>query len=582
MIAPVSKKVQYVPQTLRDYQREAVDAVKNAWENGTQSPLVALATGAGKTTIASQLLVETVDPEIHRALVIGHTTEIVYQCRDRIANQFGGRLDNYYGGLRMLPGIGVVMGTDDMPDARIVVATRQSAHPQRLKRMLQTGSFDALVIDEAHHALADNTYGEIVETLKKDNPAINIVGMTATPARTDKKALKTTFDEIVYQWLIPDGVQAGYLTPVTRIKVKTKVDLSGVRSSNGDYSSNRMVSVLQASNWIDLSLKAFKEYIADSGRSCLAFLPSVEMSKQFTQAVNSEAMPAAHIDGTTPKDERRALLSDYASGKLKVISNMAVLTEGFDAPATSAIFLARPTRSKTLFTQIVGRGLRPFPGKDDCLLLDMTVVDTKALETGTLLGRIITCQQCETDYYFGMGKCPNCGAVLPPPEEKSPDDDPIPMPHQALYEGNGIVTSHESLFEKAFAAWYSGEDGYLSAALGFDKGALIIMPPIVDGYYRLAHVPTNGNEPVVFLDRNEDLASLMLSAEKRIDKDSRDAKTLQKDAKWRGEPATRAQKGLLRQLGVKGFRAATKGTAAQMITHTLHVKRAMNEAWLVE
>ena len=120
-------------------------------------------------------------------------------------------------------------------------------------------------------------------------------------------------------------------------------------------------------------------------------------------------MAAAHLDGNTPKDQRRAMLTDYKTGKLRVLSNFGVLTEGFDAPETAAILMARPTRSQTLFTQIVGRGLRPYPGKSDCLLIDLAVTDVRALEVGTLLGKMTMCKNCGIEHFAGLKACPHCG-----------------------------------------------------------------------------------------------------------------------------------------------------------------------------
>jgi superfamily II DNA or RNA helicase len=572
------------PQVLRPYQQDALDAVKSSWKRGVKA-LVAVATGGGKTTIGSQLLVETIDPYHQRALVIGHTKEIVEQFYNRVENQFGGRLSVPYQvpGALMAPGIGMVMAVHDESDARVVVATRQTAQSHtRMERMLRSGAFDVLLIDEAHHALADNTYGGILAALQEANPFLKVVGFTATPKRTDRKGLGTVFDEIVYEWLIPDGIAAGYLTPVQRVKVATAVNLSGVRTSRGDYSQNKMVSLLETANWLELTEKAYHEYIAETGRRTLAFFPSVEMSKQFAQSLAASGVNARHVDGTTPKPERTDVLKNYVSGDIQVVSNMGVLTEGFDAPATQAVLLARPTRSRTLFTQIVGRGLRPYPGKEDCLLLDLTVVDTKALEIGTLFGRMIQCKECAAQYVAGLPACPRCGATLPPPEERQADDGAIIVPRTAQI-GDGLTAEYTSLFEKAFAAWYMGGDGYLSCGMGYDNGALVIMPPIMDEFYRLGHVPKWQNDAVTLLSMNEDLASLMVEAERHLKKIGyRAERTATKDAAWRADMPTRGQMKLLKKLGVNPPTGLTKGSASQLITHALYVDRAATEPWTVQ
>lgn len=560
------------PQTLRDYQQEAIHTVKQAWSEGKEAVLAALATGAGKTTILAQLLTEVLNPEHQRGLVIAHTQEIIYQLHDRIVNQYAGRLDQLYTP-HFYSGLGIVMGVNDNPHARIVIATRQSLHPQRLKTLLKSGKFDYLVVDEAHHALADNTYGAIVDTLKKANPKLKILGLTATPKRTDRKALGTIFDDIVYQWLIPDGIGQGYLVPVTRVKVKTKVNLSGINTARGDYSQTKLISALKTANWLDLSLQAFREHITPTQRQCLAFLPSVEMSRNFARQLQTDGIKAAHLDGTTPKEERVQLLKDYTQGKLQVISNMAVLTEGFDAPATSAIFLARPTRSSTLFTQIVGRGLRLYPNKQDCLLIDMTVLDTKALQIGTLLGRLLTCPECLTDYYAGFKKCPQCGAEPPKGEAKGEPNGRGKFKTGTAI-GQGIESEYAPLFERAFAAWYTDGEGYFSCTLKFEQGALVIVPPLTDNTYRLALVPREKEKGVQFIQENEDLGSLMLVADTYLEKVG-GTHSILKDAQWRALPPTSAQVDLIRKLGIPQPSEINRGTASQLITHHLAVWRVV-------
>lgn len=565
----------YKPQTLRHYQRQAVDAVKSAW-CANQNPLIALATGAGKTTIMSQLLVETFDPQRQRALMIGHTKEIIEQIHNRVENQFAGRLNQWFGGHRMYPGLGIVMGSEDVPMARLVVATRQSLHDKRLDEILSYGAFDFVLIDEAHHAVADNTYGQIIDRLKQANPQVRIAGVTATPKRTDDKALATLFDDIVYEWLIPDGIEAGYLVPVTRVKVQTRVDLSNVKSSRGDYSQKRMVSILDTSNWVELVQMAYERYIRNQNRPCLAYLPSVEMSQQFAHALQNAGIRARHIDGTTPKHEREYILNAYQNGEIECVSNMAVLTEGFDAPATSAILLARPTRSQTLFTQIVGRGLRPCPDKKDCLLLDMTVVDTKALTFGTLLGDMLTCEACGVEYFKGFPACSHCGAIPAPKpvlldEEKA---DEIVTTVQSNIVGQELIEVFEQLFPEGRAAWYHGEDGYISCMLSFDSGSLVIIPPLTDPLYRLVRVPKSKDEPIVLEYQNLDVRFCLIVGEQLVKRQAHDASL--KDASWRSDPASVGQVALLQKFGIQNVQGMTKGLAGQIITHHIAVQRVQD------
>lgn len=563
---------QRIPQQLRDYQTAAINGIRTAWDEGNHAPLIAVATGGGKTTIIAELLRQTIAPASQRALVVAHTEEIIHQIYERVANQFAGRLDDYYyADGNSVRGIGIVNGDNDLADARIVVATRQSLHDRRLARVLSYGAFDVLVIDEAHHAGPGTSYQDIIAQLCEANPRLKLAGVTATPARGDGHALESTFSSIVYQWRISDGIDAGYLVPVTRVKIKTAVSAEKVRTRRGDYTDGQLVNLLESANWLDLCVQAFAQQIAPSGRQTLAFLPSVEMSKAFAVRLRQDGINASHIDGETDKDRRRAILRDYKAGKLRVVSNMGVLTEGFDAPETAAIFLARPTKSQTLFTQIVGRGLRPFPGKTDCLLVDMTVEDMRALEVGTLLGKQRTCWNCQADYYFGFKVCPGCGELPQPGQTRS-----VKGSWTENFEGCGLIANFDQLFDKAFAAWYRGQDGWLTCTVSYEDGTYLIVPPLKDEYYRLIHVPKDKTKPLQPLDRNDDLAALMLVADGIVREQA--ARTAYKPAAWRDKPATLAQVTLLDQLGVKHDPLLSRGMAQQMITHKLIVKRFLRDA----
>jgi superfamily II DNA or RNA helicase len=562
----------YQPHCLRPYQQAAVQAITSAWQKGLTAPLAALATGGGKTTIACDLAVSHIDPATQRILVIAHTGELIRQFADRLRNQFNGRLDCMFvePGQMFVPGLGLIDQHTKDHNARVVVATRQSLHEKSIKKLLTHGAIDLLIIDEAHHATLDNTYGAIVDVLKHKNPDLKILGLTATPKRTDKKALGTIFDDIVYTWLIPDGIDNGHLSPVTRIKVFTDVQLSDVKNTAGDYNKKRLISVLKTANWLDLAVDAFLKHIGQK-RPTLAFLPAVDMSRDFAQQLRTHGIKAAHLDGTTEKTARRQTLADYAQGKLQVISNMSVLTEGYDAPRTSAIFLARPTRSPVLFTQILGRGLRPFPGKSDCLLVDLSPEDTKALQQGTLMGKMVTCAQCKIDFVSGSDRCPHCGTPTP---QKLTDTSSLkgvsPFPDKKPV-GQDLLNIKTSIFDDAFAAWYIDSDGFLSCARS-EQATFVIVPPLGDGQYPTCYhlLDVERNKTIKNITRNEDLASLLADAEGHLDRTN--ANLTDKSKSWRSRPASQRQIQFLDSLGAMFSDDISKGKAAQLITHYLAIR----------
>lgn len=467
------------PQILRDYQLHAVEAVERAWLSGKR-PLTFMATGAGKTTVISELLRRNLNPQQDRALVFVHRAEIVQQIFERIQNQFAELTENYFQPGGIVPGIGIVMANERAEGARIVVASAQSLHPKRLLEVLSHGAFKILIIDEGHHYAPGNSYDKIIQTLQEHNPDLQILGVTATPKRHDKKALGHVFTEICYQWSIQNGIEGGYLTPVQRIAVQTQVNVSEVKTSKGDYEQGKLVSILKASNWAELAVQAYQLYIQTDDRLTLAFFPGVEMSKTFVAAAQEAGCAAVHLDGTTPKEERERIIAAFRAGTYRLLSNVGVLTEGFDCPETSAILMARPTRSEGLFTQIVGRGLRPDPesGKKDCLIVDLTVRDTKALNVGSLLGKLYRCKHCRCEYHYGLPACPQCGAV-PEKKEQLEEEEPTGVVPEVRYEGVGSGFSDQivSIFAHLTAAWHRDEMNWLSCSLGKDGGSFVIAPP---------------------------------------------------------------------------------------------------------
>lgn len=563
-------------QSLRPYQIEAITAVQDAWRRGKRA-LVAIATGGGKTTVLAELIRQHIDPDLQRAVVLGHTKEIVEQCYARIDNQFEQSLQgNFYstGNTLFTRGLGMVMAESDESDARVIVATRQSLSPSRTKRLLLSGKVDLLVVDEAHHALDDNTYGRIMRDLLAENPLLKVVGFTATPARTDRKALGTIFDEIVYEWLIPDGVASGNLVPVQRVKVATAIDLSGVKTQAGDYNAAQMLSILGATNWVELAVKAYAKHIGD--RPCLAFMPSVAMSKELATGLQTAGFSAAHVDGETPKPEREAILKAYSKGDIRCVSNMAVLTEGFDAPFTGAILLGRPTRSKTLFTQIVGRGLRPSDGKTDCLLLDLTVTDTKQLDIGTLFGKIIKCKGCKREFMAGMAVCPNCG--LKPINEWVPDkkDDSVRELPVGWFEGDGIATVYAEMMFNAVRdsemSWYVDTRGVMTVGIGSEYGTMVVIPSKEDDCWAL-HVLPSGRYAHPEQITNGKLAEVLAVAERYIRNRPSIERLATKNALWKGAKASESQLGLLKKLGYEATESLSKGQAAELITHEFALER---------
>lgn len=356
---------------LRPYQVEALDRVAAAEQRGVRKQLVVAATGLGKTIMFCALA----RARGGRTLILAHRDELVSQAVAKVREVWPD-VD-----------VGTVKASDDDVHSRVVVASVQTlSRSRRLDRLLGTQSaesagllasmvheiepFDLVVVDEAHHAAADS-YRKIIEALRAgelDGPLL--LGVTATPDRGDGKGLDDLFDEITANYDILWGIRSKYLCDVRGLRVElSDLNLSNVKVSKGDYEAGAAGRALEAAGAPQFIHRAWAAHAAD--RRTLVFVPTVELSKQIAAEFVKHGVRAAHVDGTTELTERRRILADYASGELQVVSNCMVLTEGFDSPRTDCIIQARPTKSRALFTQIIGRGTRRHPDKTDLLVLDI-------------------------------------------------------------------------------------------------------------------------------------------------------------------------------------------------------------------
>jgi hypothetical protein len=248
-----------------------------------------------------------------------------------------------------------------------------------------------VILDEAHHAVA-STWRAVLEDLgafSEDGPLC--VGFTATPERADGKALGDLFPKVVYQRSILEMIEAGYLVDVRGLRVRLEgLDLRTVKRVAGDYQDGDLGRALENADAPTHAVCAYLEHA--EGRKAIVFTPTVNLAVGMADAFRTAGVPAGWVSGTMPLSERRAALSLFQSGELRVVANAMVLTEGFDEPSCDCIIVARPTRSHGLYVQQVGRGTRPYPGKDDLLVLDLvgasednrlqTVVDLVGRDAG--------------------------------------------------------------------------------------------------------------------------------------------------------------------------------------------------------
>ena len=324
--------------TLRWYQQDAVEAVLSELTKADATMVVA-ATGCGKTEIFTEIIRRWPGP----VLVLAHREELVHQAAERIERNIGETVGIEAAELYSPPNVRVVVGSFD--------SVRQ---PKRLQR-LGKDRFTLLIVDESHHILA-KTYLKTVKFFE----GAKLLGVTATPDRGDKKALGRIFTSVAYNFGIWEAIESGYLVPIVGKRVHLdEINLEGVETRCGDLVASQLdVKIVEAVEGI------VQETIRLGGeRQGVCFFPGVRSAELAAERFNAvSAGSAGFVCGETPKDERRRIFKDFRNGSIKYLCNCLVATEGFDAPSASMVVQARPTKSRALCCQMVGRGTRVLPG----------------------------------------------------------------------------------------------------------------------------------------------------------------------------------------------------------------------------
>lgn len=341
--------------TPRPYQLDAIEALRKGWADGTNRLAVVLPTGAGKTVVFSTLAHQMLDSlGGRRVLVIAHREELIEQAASKLL------------AVDPLLRVGIVKAArDDHHDADVIVASVQTLAVARRRHAIR--DIGLIIVDECHHAAAP-TYMEVLRHFGAWD-GVPVAGFTATMTRTDG-GLAEVWTDVVFRMDILDMISDGYLCDVRgkSITVDT-LDLNKVKTRGGDLIDGQLGQALEDSGALDAIAKAYLDHAAD--RPGVVFTPTVATAQGAAASLRAVGISAAPVWGDMGRDERRAALARYEAGELQVLTNCQVLTEGFDAPHTSCVVVARPTKSPGLYVQMVGRGLRPAPGKKDALLLDV-------------------------------------------------------------------------------------------------------------------------------------------------------------------------------------------------------------------
>lgn len=334
-------------QELRPYQQQARDRIHAEWENGHTRTLLVLPTGTGKTIVFASVAADQVRAG-DRVLILAHRGELLEQAADKLQRSTG------------------LVSAVEKADAtcldswfRVVVGSVQTLQRTARLERFPRDYFGTIIIDEAHHAITDG-YRRILDYFDH----AKVLGVTATPDRGDMRNLGEVFDSLAFEYKLTDAIKEGYLCRIMAQTIPLQLDISSVTMSGGDYAVGDLGTAL------DPYLEQIAAEMAQrcKGRKTVVFLPLIKTSQKFRDLLNSHGFRAAEVNGQST--DRKEVLADFDAGKYNVLCNSMLLTEGWDCPSVDCVVVLRPTKVRSLYSQMVGRGTRLSPGKSDLLLLD--------------------------------------------------------------------------------------------------------------------------------------------------------------------------------------------------------------------
>lgn len=334
-------------QELRPYQQQARDRIHAEWDAGHTRTLLVLPTGTGKTIVFASVAADQVRAG-DRVLILAHRGELLEQAADKLQRSTG-----------LVSAVEKAESTCLDSWFRVVVGSVQTLQrTARLERFPQD-YFGTIIIDEAHHAITDG-YRRILDYFS----GAKVLGVTATPDRGDMRNLGEVFDSLAFEYKLTDAIKEGYLCRILAQTVPLQLDISSVTLSGGDYAVADLGTALDPY----LEQIAAEMAVRCKDRKTVVFLPLIRTSQKFRDLLNAHGFRAAEVNGQS--EDRREVLADFDAGKYNVLCNSMLLTEGWDCPSVDCVVVLRPTKVRSLYSQMVGRGTRLSPGKTDLLLLD--------------------------------------------------------------------------------------------------------------------------------------------------------------------------------------------------------------------
>jgi len=410
--------------TLRPYQTEAVEAVYDHLRHRDDNPCVVIPTAGGKTPVMATICRDAVTQWDGRVLILAHVKELLEQAVDKLramAPDLWDQIGVYSAGL----------GSRDT-DHPIIVAGIQSVY----RRAAELDRFDMVCVDEAHRIAPDGEgmYQTFLSEARAVNPHIRVVGLTATPYRMTTGMIcapENLLNHVCYEVGVRELIAQGYLCPLKSKAGKHKADTSGLHIRGGEFIAGEVEALMDEHGLVQSACEEIVEHTRDR-HSVLVFASGVQHGRHITNTLRARhGQECGFVTGETPGLERASLLQQFKDGGLKYLVNVNVLTTGFDAPNIDCVALVRPTNSPGLYYQMVGRGFRLDPSKDDCLVLDfggnivrhgpVDDLQITARQGGDGEAPAKECPECQAVVHAAYSVCPDCGYEFPPPERQQHD-----------------------------------------------------------------------------------------------------------------------------------------------------------------
>ena len=576
----------------RDYQEEAVKAVIDGMRHGESRQLLILPTGSGKT-ISFALLLKKLLKKGDTALILAHREELLTQAKDKIA--------------LVAPelSVGLLQGERrDGLETQVCVASVQTAATAATLKLLEVAHFKVCIVDECHHAMAD-TYlricrrlgfisdaevkGAKVRKVRTHNRSASVrrgdtngipskepadrllLGVTATASRLDGRDLGIVFPYLAYEKDLVEMIEAGYLCNLRQFTETTGVSLKGVKTRGGDFAVSELARRINVDERNFQIVEFYRKHA--EGRKGVVFCVDVEHSKSVAKCFCTCGIEAAAVYGSMPKPERSRILDDYRAGKLSVITNCQLLTEGWDVPEIQVVMTARPTQSNVLFSQMVGRGMRPAPNKNECILLDFADISLSRMP-------------CNVDMFLediefhGASPSWEDGTDLLQAREKAISEmREMKAAEERLFERKRMMAQRRKEKKEEFteelrtaqrgervAIWWNDEGDVLWTSLRDER---IEVVRDSKGFYKGVRCDARTNAVLEKLTEPQPEAqkSFVIGAcEDWIRRERADCSRLyDKDAKWRGRPASEAQLKFIRDLGGTAPEDCSRGQASTLI-----------------